>query len=73
MNLQDLDQRLKRLLGNCQVSERILEQLIEEGGMKDENLERQYENLRIAVQNSLGKQADIKTELSLIEEKLLHN
>ena len=39
--------------------------------MKDENLERQYENIRKDVQNGLAKQTEVKAELSTIEEKLL--
>jgi hypothetical protein len=47
--------------------------LIEEGGMKDEALEKAYENLRIDVQNALGKQGELKSDLKIIEDKLVEN
>lgn len=55
MDLQDVDTRLKKLLSNCQNREKMLEQLIEEGGMKDEKLENEFERLRIDTQAALTK------------------
>lgn len=73
MDLQDVDTRLKKLLANCQNREKMLEQLIEEGGMKDEKLENEFERLRIDTQAALTKQNEIRSDIALIEDKLLQN
>lgn len=73
MDLQDVDTRLKKLLSNCQNREKMLEQLIEEGGMKDEKLENEFERLRIDTQAALTKQNEIRSDIALIEDKLLQN